>query len=615
MPLAVAHEHRELCQEHTFHIPVMGTGYSLDTALRVAPFGIASVLSLVNDVLIEQLRLYHAARVGEAAEPIRADHPDARAARITAYLNLLDLLVEREVAAIRAAPFAPGSPLTRYFDLLPESPLKRRYRSLAQTTEPAARAALETELRAQVRAGSIDVNIMTQPDVARWQKGERLGPEFNDGMAALRGYAQSGLHSGIVFSAGLNPKLYTYLKEFTDFLPDATGYLKKRIILKVSDFRSASVQARFLAKRGLWVSEYRIESGLNCGGHAFAAKGNLLGPTLAAFRAQREELAATLHETYVAALTARGLPMGPTPLPVRLTVQGGIGTHEEDEFLRTHCGADGTGWATPFLLAPDVTNVDEEVLNELLTCKPEDVFLSDHSPLGVPFWNLRQSPSEVARAARVNHGRPGVACHRGYARTTTEYGPEQMCMASHEFQKRKLAELAANGLPDDELQARRRTSVLNRACICHDLGGGVLRKYGIDPSATSAICPGPNLVYFRKRTNLDEMVSHIYGRLSLLSGVERPHMFIKELQLNVAYLAGQLEECAVGLLPRVPGQLEEVTVNLEEGIRYYYELASRLLAHERDQFLRDLAAVQEQVQALARELAASATPVATPAAG
>ena len=50
--------------------------------------------------------------------------------------------------------------------------------------------------------------------------------------------------------------------------------------MKVSDLRSAKVQGKILAKKGVWVSEYRIESGLNCGGHAFATDGILLGPIL-----------------------------------------------------------------------------------------------------------------------------------------------------------------------------------------------------------------------------------------------------------------------------------------------------------------------------------------------
>ena len=88
----------------------------------------------------------------------------------------------------------------------------------------------------------------------------------------------------------MNPRLYGYIAQFDDFFPDKEGYIKKKIILKVSDFRSAIIQGKFLAKKGLWVSEYRIESGLNCGGHAFATEGFLMGPILAEFRDRRQEL-------------------------------------------------------------------------------------------------------------------------------------------------------------------------------------------------------------------------------------------------------------------------------------------------------------------------------------
>ena len=44
----------------------------------------------------------------------------------------------------------------------------------------------------------------------------------------------------------------------------------------MSDFRSALIQGKFLAKKGLEIHEFRIESGLNCGGHAFASNGYLL---------------------------------------------------------------------------------------------------------------------------------------------------------------------------------------------------------------------------------------------------------------------------------------------------------------------------------------------------
>ena len=37
---------------HNIHIPVMGTGFSIDTPIRVAQFGISSVISIMDDILI-----------------------------------------------------------------------------------------------------------------------------------------------------------------------------------------------------------------------------------------------------------------------------------------------------------------------------------------------------------------------------------------------------------------------------------------------------------------------------------------------------------------------------------------------------------------------------------
>lgn len=39
---------------HTFHIPVLGLSYSIDTPLKVARFGISSVVSIIEDELVEK---------------------------------------------------------------------------------------------------------------------------------------------------------------------------------------------------------------------------------------------------------------------------------------------------------------------------------------------------------------------------------------------------------------------------------------------------------------------------------------------------------------------------------------------------------------------------------
>jgi hypothetical protein len=44
---------------HRFHIPVMGTGFTIDTPLRVGRFGISAVISLVDDLLIDRVRKHY----------------------------------------------------------------------------------------------------------------------------------------------------------------------------------------------------------------------------------------------------------------------------------------------------------------------------------------------------------------------------------------------------------------------------------------------------------------------------------------------------------------------------------------------------------------------------
>ncbi len=191
------------------------------------------------------------------------------------------------------------------------------------------------------------------------------------------------------------------------FLISAHGQLKKKIVLKVSDYRSAVIQGKFLAKRGLWVREYRIESSLNCGGHAFATKGFLLGPILEEFKRQKSRLTRQLHAVYVKSLAENGRAPIELPYPVRVTVQGGIGTADENAFLLDYYRVDGTGWGTPFLLVPEATNLDHEHLEKLAAATHRDVYLSDSSPFGIPFWNLRNSASEEDRRRRIRQDRPG----------------------------------------------------------------------------------------------------------------------------------------------------------------------------------------------------------------
>ncbi len=578
---------------HTFHIPVMGTGFTIDTPLKVARFGIDSVIQIVDDVLIEQMRKVHSDRAGEAYQEIADNEEDARARRITAYLNLIHLLVERQMDEVREQPFEPGTDLTRYFEMLPEGPLKTSYREMLNGRDEDRASVLEAHLRERVVPGAIDVNIMTKLDR---DPGGSKQPGFSDALSGLRGFARSDLGSAVVFSAGLNPRLFGYLTAFDDFFPDEQGELRKRIILKVSDYRSAFVQGKYLAKRGLWVSEYRVESGLNCGGHAFPTSGQLMGPILEEFRTKRPELIESLHVMTNAALAAGNrLPLD-NPPPVRITAQGGIGTTAEQTLLLENFDLDSTGWGTPFLLVPEVTNVDDSHRTRLQEASDGDVELSDASPFGIPFWNLRNSASDVLRRARIAIGKPGSPCPKGYlALHNREFSEEPICTASRQYVVQKLAHLDAEGL-NPEQRALVEEEVLAKTCLCRDLAGGAELNTGINDEAATAVCTGPNIVNFSSVATLREMVDHIYGRISLLTNPDRPHMFIREIELYLDHVGKEFRRFALGLSTRKENYFNDVRENLRAGIDYYSDLVDRLPKGDRGRFADRLESLRHAVQ-------------------
>lgn len=573
---------------HTFHIPVMGTGFTIDSPVKVARFGISSVVSVVDDHLIERMRKHHCQNAGMEYQPISPRDPDARAKRITAYLNLLNRIVEDQIVRMREEGFEEGSDLCKYFEMLPDSPQKRLYEEMLMCSHPAHKEHLKAELRFLVVPGAIDVNIMTKIDRERTgDHGEKLPPEFSLAKAALRGFARSDLQSSVVFSAGMNQGLYAYAAEFEDFFPDAARVLKKRIILKVSDYRSALIQGKFLAKKGLWVSEHRIESGLNCGGHAFATKGHLAGPILEEFKENRRDLIDQLHAVYAKALEAAGRTAPAAPLPVKITYQGGIGTPEEDSVLREYYELDGTGWGTPFLLVPEVCNVDDVHLQRLCDAEEDEVQLTRCSPLGVPFWNLRSSGSEELRRKRIDGGTPGSPCPRKYLVSTTEFGEEPLCLGAEVYQVRKVEDLIGSE-PDDKILAAKTFEVFEKACLCRDLAGGALIRTGLDPRATPAVCCGPNIVDFTQVFSLKQMVDHIYGRCASLVRPGRPHLFVKELHLYMNYMREELRRESLGLVSYPADHFAEYTENLLTAINYYQSKAGTLAGWMREEFLNAL---------------------------
>ena len=216
-------------QLHTFHIPVMGLAFSIDTPVKVARYGISSVVSIVDDALTEMMRKYYCQQTGETYEPISDKDDDYRAKRITAYLNLIHRMVKKQVDELKAMRFGLDSDLAKYFELLPDSSLiKHKYLKMLREQDANQALQVQKELKACISPGSIDVNIMTKVDKTNYdKKGNALPVEFTDAIAALRGFADSDLSSSVVFSAGLNPRLYAFLENLKGFYPDERGELKK----------------------------------------------------------------------------------------------------------------------------------------------------------------------------------------------------------------------------------------------------------------------------------------------------------------------------------------------------------------------------------------------------
>ncbi|MEX1211946.1 MAG: hypothetical protein WEA36_03795 [Balneolaceae bacterium] len=568
---------------HAFHIPVMGTGHSLDTPIRTAHFGIQSTMSVVDDQLIETLRRYYCNLWSLPYESISASDPDGREKRITAWLECVRTIIDSRMETLRATPLFSDSEKDRYFRLLdPESTIGGLYHRLRKSSEPARSPEEIHKLESAIKPGRIEVNIMAKVDALHPEKGEVfMSDHYRDGHSALRGVANSSLDLSLVLSAGFNPGLYSYLSQFRDFYRDSSGAIRKQIVLKVSDFRSALIQGKFLAKKGLEVSEFRIESGLNCGGHAFDAGGHLLPAILKEFQEKRTQLRTSFQPLIDAFYEKMNweLPNPDSIEPVRLTVQGGIGTHGEHRRLTDAYGMDRTGWGSPFLLVPEATCVDQETTSLLENAGEKDLFLSAFSPLGVPFNTVRDSGSEQYTAERAKTNKPGSACPKGFLVSNTEFTENPICTASTQYQLLKIQSVKESGLPES-VKDRTISGVLEKSCLCQHLGNGALIRLGIrKPSyGRQSICPGPNIAWFNRSYTLEEMMHHIDGSEPSLVPTNRPHMFANELRLTCDRLIQRMDEALYdeelkGEDERAWKELRAYHQNLEASIQLILEIA------------------------------------------
>ena len=593
---------------HTFHIPVMGLAFTIDSPIRVAKYGIDSVISIMDDDLIEKMTAFYAQKFKQPYEEISQKVDDFRAKRITNYLNLIDTVVTQKFESFKTELLETRSKLDEFMTTLPSSSeLKERLEELIATGKDTFHE-LQTTLNQYFHPGSIDVNIMTKLDKDNFKDHEQLPVIYNDAHSALRGFMNSTTNSSVVFSAGMNPRLFSYMESFDAFYPNENGQFQKKIILKVSDFRSAMIQGNFLAKKGLWVSEYRIESGLNCGGHAFATDGFLLGPILEEFKNKKQDLIQSAYGLLTSALTAKNKTLPNTPPDLKLTVQGGVGTAEEHQFLLDHYNMDSVGWGSPFLLVPEATSVDVQTRKLLAGAKPEDLYLSNISPLGVPFNTIKGTTNDFYKNQRIASGKAGSSCPKKFLALSKEYDPEGSCSASKKYQDKKIEELeATRNEISEQLYAKTYNSITEKSCLCVGLANPSLMEFGIPVKGQNqgvVVCPGPNMAYFSKEVSLKDMMHHIYGTKNLENHENRPNMFVKELELYVTYLTNQIND-SLAITAQQIKKWETFKTNLLNGISYYKSLftdASTFYSFEK--ISTDMAVYEQRLQQISYEAVA-----------
>ena len=152
-----------MAKAHSFHIPVMGIGFTVDTPLKVAQYGIDSVISLVDDVLIEKMRKMYCEFYELPYKEISDKIEDFRAKRITSYLNMIKALSENKFEELKSSALHTGLELKDYLNMLPDgTSFKKELKNLVSkylNTHDAA-----DWIKDNLSLGSIDVNIMTKVD-------------------------------------------------------------------------------------------------------------------------------------------------------------------------------------------------------------------------------------------------------------------------------------------------------------------------------------------------------------------------------------------------------------------------------------------------------------------
>ena len=111
------------------------------------------------------------------------------------------------------------------------------------------------------------------------------------------------------------------------------------------------------------------------------------------------------------------------------------------------------------------------------------------------------------------------------------------------------------------------------------------------------------MAYFSKVMKLSEMTDHIYGRTNVDEVVrtDRPHMFVKELDIYLKYLQDKIADLAQPISDKVKQKQLDFANHLNDGIDYYTNLFHDLtsgLKETKEKVMKDLLSRREAVSSV-----------------
>ena len=97
------------------------------------------------------------------------------------------------------------------------------------------------------------------------------------------------------------------------------------------------------------------------------------------------------------------------------------------------------------------------------------------------------------------------------------------------------------------------------------------------------------------------MVSHIYGKQNLLNDLDRPNLFVNELNLYVEYLKKDISKHLQDMSDKKVKYVSKFKEQLQVGIDYYKQLVPKINDQSevyRKKMLLELQEIEEQLQHL-----------------